>query len=200
MTASGTSIIDLAGDDPDRLAQAAALLVDGFSDTGSGAWRTQEAALVEVRESLEQDRISRVAVDEAGDVLGWIGAISSYESHAWELHPLVVRRDRRGRGIGRALVADLEDQVRRRGGLTLYLGTDDENGRTSLTGIDLYPDVLRTLGGLRNLRDHPFSFYQAVGFAVVGVIPDANGFGKPDILMAKRVSLDAGEWDPGTSR
>jgi len=27
-----------------------------------------------------------------------------------------------------------------------------------------------------------------VGFVVVGVYPDVNGFGKPDILMAKRVN------------
>jgi len=34
---------------------------------------------------------------------------------------------------------------------------------------------------------HLFAFYQRVGFEVLGVIPDANGPGKPDILMAKRV-------------
>jgi aminoglycoside 6'-N-acetyltransferase I len=28
---------------------------------------------------------------------------------------------------------------------------------------------------------------QKLGFSVVGVVPDANGLGKPDILMAKRV-------------
>lgn len=26
-----------------------------------------------------------------------------------------------------------------------------------------------------------------VGFVIVGVMPDANGWGKPDIFMAKRV-------------
>jgi aminoglycoside 6'-N-acetyltransferase I len=35
---------------------------------------------------------------------------------------------------------------------------------------------------------NPLAFYQRVGFEIVGVIPDANGPGKPDILMAKRVS------------
>jgi aminoglycoside 6'-N-acetyltransferase I len=36
--------------------------------------------------------------------------------------------------------------------------------------------------------DHPAGFYSRMGFQVVGLIPDANGPGKPDILMAKRVS------------
>jgi hypothetical protein len=60
-SARGTSIIDLAGDDHDRLVQAAILLVDGCSDTGSATWRTRDAALVGVQDSLQQDRISRVA-------------------------------------------------------------------------------------------------------------------------------------------
>ena len=99
----------------------------------------------------------------------------------------MVRPAQQGRGIGRALVADLEERAKERGGLTLWVGTDDENNRTSLGGIDLYPDVLTHLANLRNLRNHPFGFYQKLGFVVVGVVPDANGWGKPDILMAKRL-------------
>jgi hypothetical protein len=40
---------------------------------------------------------------------------------------------------------------------------------------------------LTNLRDHPYECYRKLGFVIVGVIPDANGFGKPDIFMAKRL-------------
>jgi len=180
-------IIDLSEADSERLEQVATLLMDGFSDTGSDAWRTHAEALADVRESLHEGRISRVAVEESGRIAGWIGGRAMYRGHVWELHPLVVRRDCRGRSIGRALVNDFEEQVRLRGGSTIYLGTDDEDGRTSLGGVDLYPDPLVAAAQIRNVRHHPFEFYRKVGFVIIGVLPDANGFGKPDILMAKRV-------------
>ena len=180
-------IIDLTSKNTRAVEQAAALLVDGFRDTGSTAWSTLAEALTDVRESFQPGRISRVAVDEQGDVQGWIGGIEEYDGNVWELHPLVVRSDCRGQGIGRALVSDFERQVARRGGHTILLGTDDENGRTSLGGIDLYPGVLDKLRAIENRRRHPFEFYRRLGYEVVGIIPDANGFGKPDILMAKRI-------------
>lgn len=135
--------------------------------------------------SFEEGRLSLIARDDDGDVLGWIGGAAQYDGHVWELHPLVVEPTRHGRGIGRALVTALEDRARERGGLTLFLGTDDEVDQTSLSGVALYPDPLAHLAAIRNLRRHPFGFYQRLGFTIVGVIPDANGFGKPDILMAK---------------
>jgi aminoglycoside 6'-N-acetyltransferase I len=184
-------IIDLTPEDIRAVEQAARLLVDGFRDTGSTAWPNLEAALSDVRESFQPGRISRVAVDEASDVQGWIGGIQHYSGNVWELHPLVVRRDCRRRGVGRALVLDFEREVAWRGGHTIQLGTDDENCRTSIGGIDLYPGVLDKVRRIENLREHPFEFYQKVGFEVVGIIPDANGFGKPDILMAKRIKKAA---------
>ena len=56
-----------------------------------------------------------------------------------------------------------------------------------MAGIGLYPDVLGHARGIRNLRSHPYEFYQKLGFALVGVLPDANGPGRPDIFMAKRM-------------
>ena len=74
------------------------------------------------------------------------------------------------------------------GGLTILLGSDDETDMTTLSGVDLYPDVWPHIRNIRNLCDHPFEFYQKCGFVIVGVVPDVNGLGKPDILMAKRVA------------
>src|SRR5947209_1402114 len=180
-------IIDLRREHHDAIEQISALLVEEFRAWPS-AWPDIGAARAEVEESFAEDRISRVAMDDDGAVLGWIGGIRQYDGHVWELHPLVVRGDAQRRGIGSALVADLEERVRERGGLTLWLGTDDDDDRTSLGGVDLFPDPLQHLARLRNLRSHPFEFYRKCGFAIVGVLPDANGFGKPDIYMAKRVA------------
>lgn len=143
--------------------------------------------MVEVRKSFSSDRLSRLAIGDHGDVLGWIGGIRRYRGHVWEIHPLVVRVDAQGRGIGRALVADFERRVAQRGAITVFLGTDDELGWTSLGAVDLYPDVCDHIRSVRNLARHPFEFYQKLGYIIVGVLPDANGPGKPDILMAKRV-------------
>ena len=177
-------IRDLQPNDESAILQTAALLVEGFLN----AWPDQESALEEVHASFGTGHISRIALDEKGEVLGWIGGMSQYDGNVWELHPLVVRADCRGQGIGRMLVADLEIQVQAQGGLTLWLGTDDEDDGTTLSNVDLYPNVWEHIADIRNLKGHPYEFYQKLGFVIVGVLPDANGLGKPDIFMAKRLS------------
>ncbi len=89
--------------------------------------------------------------------------------------------------MARALVNDLEILVRKKGAVTLFFGTDDTANMTSLGGVNLYPGVMEHIANIKNLRRHPYEFYQKLGFVIVGVIPDANGIGKPDIFMAKRV-------------
>ncbi|HEX6291742.1 MAG TPA: GNAT family N-acetyltransferase [Herpetosiphonaceae bacterium] len=183
-------ITDLHPTDEQIILQIAEMLVAGFAEHWPDAWPNLEAALEEVRESFAEERISRVALDEQGDAIGWIGGIAQYDGNVWELHPLVVRRDRQGQGIGRALVTDFEARVRERGGLTIWLGTDDEHDLTSLGGVDLYPDVWQHIAAIQNHGGHPYEFYQKLGYVITGVMPDANGPGKPDIFMAKRVRRD----------
>ena len=89
--------------------------------------------------------------------------------------------------VGRALVADLERLVAARGALTLQLGSDDEDDMTSLGGADLYDDLWARIRDIQDRKGHPFAFYRKLGYTIIGVIPDANGRGKPDILMARRI-------------
>ena len=47
-------------------------------------------------------------------------------------------------------------------------------------------DRVPSPAGLRDLgRSHPFLFYRKLGYVVTGVMPDANGRGRPDIYMSK---------------
>ena len=167
----------------------AQLLLDTFRGR-TGDWQDFGAARDEVLASLEDGRVSRIVLDQAGTVVGWIGAIPSYGGRVWEIHPLVVREADRQRGIGRALIEDLERLAATRGVLTLWAGSDDEHGDTTLAGVDLYAGVPDAIRRLKNLRRHPYEFYIRVGFVVAGVLPDANGPGKPDIFLAKRVRAD----------
>jgi len=181
------NIISLHPDNHHIIQQAAQLLTDAFREHWPDAWSTLEEALEELGEMLESERICRIAVDEQGHLMGIIGGIPGYDGLVWELHPLAVQPVLHGQGIGRALVADFEEQVRLKGGLTITLGSDDEDSMTSLSNVDLYENLWEKVRDIRNYKRHPFEFYQKLGYIITGVVPDANGVGKPDILMAKRV-------------
>ena len=122
-------------------------------------------------------------------MLGWIGGLPEYNGRVWELHPMVVAPAHRRRGIGRRLVEVFELEAAGRGAFTVTLGTDDDSNMTSLSGSDLYSDLPRQIAELRDLgRNHPFLFYRQLGYVVTGVMPDANGLGRPDIYMSKRIA------------
>ena len=180
-------IVDVTREAPDLIEQAAVLLRDAFLNR-SQDWQDLDSAREEVLASIAPDRISRLALDASGKALGWIGGIPTYNGLVWELHPLAVDERHRRQGVGRALVHDLERLVEARGALTLWLGSDDEHDETSVGGVDLYADVPGTIRDLKKLGgEHPAEFYLRLGFRVIGVLPDANGRGKPDIFFAKRV-------------
>lgn len=180
-------IITLSSSNTQLIEQAARLLVDAFREHWPDAWPTVEAGRKEVQEMLEDERICRAAVDKQGNLLGIIGGIPGYDGHVWELHPLAVQPTRQGQGIGRALVEDFEEQVRSRDALTITLGSDDEDSMTSLADVNLFENLWEKIRDIRNFKNHPYEFYQKMGYVITGVVPDANGIGKPDILMAKSV-------------
>jgi aminoglycoside 6'-N-acetyltransferase I len=148
-------ILDLTPENTPTIEEVATLLVEGFATQAPDAWPDLDSARQEVQTSFAPGRISLVALDTQARAIGWIGGIEQYDGHVWEFHPLVVDTARRRQGIGRALVAALEDRLRERGALTLWLGTDDEIGQTTLAGVNLYPDVWAHIAAIRNLHGHP---------------------------------------------
>jgi len=66
-------------------------------------------------------------------LIGWIGAIRAH-SQGWELRPLVVDPRPQNRGVGSALLAQLETRAIADGAITLYLGSDEDCDGTNLLG------------------------------------------------------------------
>lgn len=159
-------LVDLTGQSADIRAQAAGLLHRSFNH--ALGWPSLDSALEEVARVI-QDGFARALLD-GGRLLGRVGGLPEYGGRVWELPPIVVQPDQRRRGVGRVL------------------GTDDDAGLTSLADVDLYDGLPRHIAELRDLgQEHPFLFYLKLGFVVTGVVPDANGPGRPDIYMSKRI-------------
>jgi aminoglycoside 6'-N-acetyltransferase I len=184
-------ITDLTCDDQAALRQAAELLVDLLD------WPSLDAALEEVRACVEPGKIARVAV--AGEtVLGWIGG-QRYESDIWELHPLVVREEHQRLGIGRRLVADLEERMRVCGVTAVVVGGDVIRDEAALAPLAAYSiELAGIVASLRRSGVVPLdigaclpqdayqhTFYERCGYVIVGIVPIENAAG--NVYMAKEI-------------
>ena len=178
-------IVDMTTLDTAQHTQAAQMLTDELPL----GWAALSDAMDEVTSLLDSkenpDALLLAAVED-NNVLGWVGILPQYNGKVYELHPLVVHRSHQGKGIGAKLVAAVEAAARERGALTLYLGADDESpeGETSLANTDLYDDLPRHIRKFAP-GAHQSAFYMKLGFKIIGVMPDANGRGRPDIILAK---------------
>jgi aminoglycoside 6'-N-acetyltransferase I len=185
-------IIPLKPDSPPQwIEQAASILHRAFREHWQHAWATLDEAREEIAALHEDDSLLLAAMDDDWNVIGWVGAQDAGydDSRVWELHPLVVDPAQQGKGVGRALVLAIEKEVIARGGSVMTLGSDDVDDMTTLGGADLWSGgLLEALQNIRNLKNHPYTFYEKLGYVITGVLPDANGAGKPDIFMGKRLT------------
>ena len=168
------------------VSHVANLLYAGFSNH-SPAWPTYAAAHAEVCAQNDPSYCNLIARTPT-EIIGWIGAHPQYNGHAWELHPLVVAPTYQRRGIGRALLNALIPILQSRQVSTLFAWSDDETHSTSMGGVTLYPDPLTHLVSFMPTTHHAGGFYLCNGFVLSGVIPDANGAGKPDLLFVRTLS------------
>jgi len=166
-----------------QIEQTAQLLQECFSE-----WLpTLAIAREELRECLAPENAVTLAALDGDSVIGSVCLLEpTYDGRVFELHMLAVKAAYRRRGVGSALVRALEDIARQQGGITLWLGSDDDGFVTSLGGTDLYESLPQKMQDFLPVS-HPAAFYLKQGFRLVGVMPDANGIGKPDIFFAKRL-------------
>lgn len=151
-------------------------------------WPAMEIARAVIKTLLAPNRVCLCAIDDKDNIVGLVGGLPDYDGFVWELHPLVVKKVQQGHGIGRRLVKALEKEAANRGALTVILGTDDLTGSTSLSNVDLYDNTGGRIANTVCREHHPYEFYTKCGYSIIGVVPDANGVGKPDILMGKGIA------------
>lgn len=179
-------IIDLNPSDQ-SLIDALAELSVAASQVHLPDWLTGlEDAHEEIRDASKPDKVVRVLMAD-DEPAGWVAAGPMW-GRVWELHPLLVDPRHHGCGLGTRLVRDIERFAAAAGALTMYLGTSDMTGATSLGGIDLFDDPIAALAELRILdteNGHPASFWLRAGYSLVGVTPDAEAEGQPSIQFAR---------------
>jgi aminoglycoside 6'-N-acetyltransferase I len=179
-------IVDFTALAPAQHGDAARILREALARLPSAYNAPGEAEAEVAQRSADVDWLGHAALEDER-LVGWIGAIRTY-GHGWEIHPLVVAPDRQRRGIGSALLLALEARARSESVLTLFLGSDDDYGGTNLFGRDLWPDVVSQVAATEaTARGHALTFYRRHGYEIVGLLPDVNGAGRPDIMLAKRL-------------
>jgi aminoglycoside 6'-N-acetyltransferase I len=190
--------VDVRTQDAAFIDKVAELSYDVFRGHAPNWLPTMEAARQEVTESLEPGRQSLALLDTSQEPVGWVGVIPHSGGRVWEIHPIAVRTADQSKGYGRRLVEHVEWLAQSRGVLTLFAGTSDETGATSLYGINLYENPLLALATISCRKSHAYEFWLRVGFRIVGVMPDEEGVGKPGIHLAKAVNRKAASAEPET--
>lgn len=178
--------VGLAELGPDRL-ELLAHVTFAAAREHSAVWMPDlDAARGELTDALQPQKIARALLDASGQPLAWVAALPDW-GDVWELNPLIVGIEHQGLGHGQRLVAEIEQLVAARGARTMTAFTSDTIGATSLADCDLYDNTLARLADVEIRRPHALGFWQRVGYRIVGVIPDAEGPGKPSIALARRL-------------
>jgi ribosomal protein S18 acetylase RimI-like enzyme len=142
------------------------------SELGRVYFPSEENALASLAEGLARDEVF-VAVDEAGECLGFIWFILGGAFHGYPyLHMIAVKEEHRGEGIGKKLLAFFEEAV--------FAGA----AKAFLVVADFNPDARR--------------LYESLGYRQVGAIPGLYREGVTEYLMMKEKGPAADAPDTST--
>ena len=171
---------------PQTIEEAVKLLLETFP--GARMWPdlNEEKAREAVNECIEDENIC-IGIKIDGQLIGWVGLRPLYEK-TWELHPMAVSPGFQGKGYGKILLEELERSARQKGIIGIFAGSDDETNKTSLSEREITSEnIFEEIKKIKNHAKHPFEFYIKCGYTIIGLIPNANGPNKPDILLWKDI-------------
>ena len=179
-----SEIVDLDTKDREVVERLASITFEAFKENAPDWIPTIDLARNQVLRADASGRLGRV-IRRQGQIVGWIGLIKG--QYVWEIHPIAVAIDSQYMGVGHALVEDAIRLAKEGGALTLFAGTSDEVGTTNLFGGDLYENPVESIRNMEAIGRNPYKFWENAGFKVVGLMPDAEGLGKPGIHLARRL-------------
>ena len=170
----------------ETMKQAAKVLLETFPPADMWPTLDENRASETVDECLAGENIC-IGMKIENELIGWIGLRPMYEK-TWELHPLAIKPEFQGKGYGRILINAMEEIAQKQGVIGIVAGSDDETNKTSLSEKEITKEnIFEEIKKIRNHRHHPYEFYEKCGFGIIGVIPNANGPKKPDILLWKDI-------------
>jgi aminoglycoside 6'-N-acetyltransferase I len=166
--------------------QAAKILLETFPEANMWPDLDEEKALEIVEESISDENIS-IGIKINNQLIGWVGLLPMYEK-TWELHPMALLPKFQGKGYGKILLNELEKIAQEKGIIGIFAGSDDETNKTSLSEKEITGDnIFEEIKNIINHKNHPYEFYVKCGYSIIGIVPNANGKNKPDILLWKNI-------------
>jgi aminoglycoside 6'-N-acetyltransferase I len=146
----------------------------------------EEIALKTVDESIADENIS-IGIKVNNQLIGWAGLMPMYKN-TWELHPMAILPKFQGKSYGKILLNEIEKIAQKKGIIGIFVGSDDETNKTSLSEVEITKDnIFEEIKRIKNYENHPYEFYMRCGYSIIGIIPNANGSKKPDILLWKDI-------------
>jgi ribosomal protein S18 acetylase RimI-like enzyme len=106
-----------------------------WSSAGPGIQLSRSDSPGEIRKKLQRDPDLFLVAEEGGELIGAV--LGGFDGRRGIVYHLAVRDEDRRRGIGRVLMAELEERLRAKGCLKVYLLVTHENA-----------DALRFYAGL----------------------------------------------------
>lgn len=100
-------------------------VLDLWRNAGEGIQLSPSDAPDEIRKKLSRDPDLFLVAEEGGRILGAV--LGGFDGRRGMVYHLAVRRDRRGRGIGRDLMLELERRLKDRGCVKYYLLVTKDN-------------------------------------------------------------------------